>query len=188
VLSAIAHAFERVSATAVSDILVVETACQNGRRFPAKTHSGARRQERKPATHGNFPGSQETSLIGRVGGALCRIGGQKRSPHSESGIDRKGRKFRDFFRNDIDLLAELLGILIPPFPGSNPGAPAGTQDPEFFTETALFPRGFSDPFGNGFRPPFGNSVPLCSCSCLCAKRCACRLRVAASARCIVSLA
>jgi hypothetical protein len=51
-------------------------------------------------------------------------------------------------------------ILIPPFPGSNPGAPAKSQRAEFFTETALFSRGFLGAFGNGFRPPFGNSVLL----------------------------
>src|ERR1700730_7798667 len=67
-------------------------------------------------------------------------------------------------------------ILIPPFPGSNPGAPAKSQRAEFFAETALFSREFLGAFGNGFRPPFGNSVLLCSSSCFCAKRCACRLR------------
>jgi hypothetical protein len=47
----------------------------------------------------SFPGSQETSLIGRVGGALCRIGGQKRSLHSESGaklLIEKGANFAIF--------------------------------------------------------------------------------------------
>jgi hypothetical protein len=43
-------------------------------------------------------------------------------------------------------------ILIPPFPGSNPGAPAKNQRAEFFTETALFSAKFSGPFGNGFTP------------------------------------
>jgi hypothetical protein len=30
----------------------------------------------KPARMASFPGSQETSLVGRMGGAVCRIGGQ----------------------------------------------------------------------------------------------------------------
>src|SRR6516162_3187131 len=51
-------------------------------------------------------------------------------------------------------------ILIPPFGGSIPPAPAKGQHTEFFRETALFSRGFLSAFGNEFRPPFGNSVLL----------------------------
>src|SRR5215470_23137 len=78
-------------------------------------------------------------------------------------------------------------ILIPPFPGSNPGAPASLQGAEFFTETALFSPGFSIAFANGVPPALWKF-----CAALFydsgAKRCTCRLPVAASARRIVSLA
>jgi hypothetical protein len=39
-------------------------------------------------------------------------------------------------------------ILIPPSPGSNPGAPAKSQRAEFLTETALFSAKFLGAFGD----------------------------------------
>src|SRR6266853_5426999 len=43
-------------------------------------------------------------------------------------------------------------ILIPPFPGSNPGAPASTQSAELFTETALFSANLLGAFGKSIPP------------------------------------
>jgi hypothetical protein len=60
--------------------------------------------------------------------------------------------FGAIFRNEGRKIGISKRILIPPFPGSNPGAPASTQGTELITETALFSPKFLDAFGNGFHP------------------------------------
>jgi hypothetical protein len=55
-------------------------------------------------------------------------------------------RFGAIFRNEGRKIRISKRILIPPFPGSNPGAPAKHQSAELFTEMVLFWCGFLGAF------------------------------------------
>src|SRR5260221_13683611 len=85
--------------------------------------------------HGGLrpPGPEPVRLLGCCGhhGIIARIGGgTARTPC----LMRHRCNMRP---ESLCISKDLLWILIPPFPGSNPGAPASTQGAELFTETAL---------------------------------------------------